>query len=129
MILFYPQQFEVVSLSFSGPQAQLFMSLFPDLVFLAFALAFHKQPHPFFSFIMIAFTGQFLLQALHSVHSSGFLISYFPDSVCCGSPKGHTSAHKPHLLHKVSFINILKSFIDNLFKLALNSDSVILHTS
>jgi hypothetical protein len=47
----------------------------------------------------------------------------------CEEHKGHSSTHKLHPLHIFSFINILKSLIDNLSKLALNSASVILHTS
>jgi hypothetical protein len=50
--------------------------------------------------------GQFLAQALHSIQSSELLISYFPEPLDWGSPKGHTSPHNPQPVQVDMLINI-----------------------
>lgn len=64
----------------------------------------HKQPQPFCSCMTTAFSGQFFLQALHSVHRSGLGIVNFPVSDLTGRPNGQTSAQIPQPVQAVSLM-------------------------
>lgn len=59
----------------------------------------------------MAIAGQFLLQALHSVHLSTSIILNFPLLVDCGIPNGQTSAQTPHPVHNSWSMEILGKFI------------------
>lgn len=59
----------------------------------------------------MAIVGQFLLQALHSVHLSTSIIVNFPLLFICGIPNGQTSAQIPHPVHNSWSMYILGKLI------------------
>ncbi len=78
------------------------------LLFFTRSLASHKHPQPCCSCIMMAFSGQFLKYAPHSIHTSCLVIPYFPSSLGSSKPNGHTSAHFPQPTQAAGLIKTLR---------------------